>query len=45
MDNFATAVSVEKNSSTSRPVLLLGKLLFKEKLANENSIDSTDDLV
>ena len=43
-DKFATAVSMEKNSSTSRPVLLLGKLLFKEKLANEKSIDSTYDL-
>ena len=30
--------------SISRPVLEEGKLLFKEKLANENSIDGKDDL-
>ena len=44
VDKFATTVSMEKNSSVSMPVLEEGKLLFKEKLANEILIDSTDDL-
>ena len=34
----------KNNWSISMPVLEEGKLLFKEKLANEKSIDSTDDL-
>ena len=44
VDKFATAVSMEKNWSISMPVLEEGKLFFEEKLANEKSIDSTDDL-
>ena len=44
VDKFATAVSMEKNWSISMPVLEEGKLLFEENLANEKSIDSTDDL-
>ena len=44
VDKFATAVSMEKNWSISMPVLEEGKLLFEEKLVNEKSIDSTDDL-
>ena len=38
------SVNGNKNSSTFMSVSDEGKLLFKEKLANENSIDNTDDL-
>ena len=44
VDKFATAVSMKKLLEYINASLEEGKLLFNEKLANEKSIDSTDDL-
>ena len=38
VDKFATAVSMEKNSSISMSVLLFGKLLFQEKLPTKKQL-------